>query len=137
MFEGEIGQVIDRLKALAAARARLEAEAADLLGEIERSGIHRGDGHASAKVMARHVGRLSGATAGCRERVARMMRDLPVLADAFRAGTIGVDQMHLLGRVHANARVRPFMPDAQDWFLKQARRLSCRREVQVDQDRGC
>ena len=124
MFEGGIEQAIERLRALDAARARLEAEAADLLAAIDAAGVYAVDGHSSAKVMARHVCRLAGSTAASRERVSKMMRDLPELADAFRAGTIGVDQMNLLGRVHRNARVRPHMADAQDWFLAIARRLS-------------
>ena len=124
MFDGGIEGMIERLQALDTARARLDAEAADLLAELDRSGVYAVDGHSSAKVMARHVSRLSGPTAASRERVSRMMRDLPELADAYRDGRIGVDQMHLLGRVHANARVRPFMVDAQDWFLRIAGRLS-------------
>ena len=124
MFDSGIDGMIERLKALDSVRARLDAEAADLLDELDRSGVYAVDGHSSAKVMARHVSRLSGPTAASRERVSRMMRDLPELADAYRDGRIGVDQMHLLGRVHANARVRVHMVDAQDWFLRAARRLS-------------
>ena len=93
MFEDGIEQAIERLRALDAARARLEAEAADLLAAVDAAGVHAVDGHSSAKVMARHVCRLAGSTAASRERASKMMRDLPELADAFRAGTIGVDQM--------------------------------------------
>lgn len=77
--------------------------------------------------MLRHVARLSSAAAANVERVGRLMRDLPELAAAFRAGTVGVDQMNLLGRIHRNSRVRGFMVDAQDWFLRGAQAWSYRR----------
>ena len=76
--------------------------------------------------MVRHVARLSGATAASRDRIAKTLRTLPEVAAAFRDGTIGTDQMALLGRVHANRRVRDFMVDAQEWFLRHARRMSYR-----------
>lgn len=36
-----------------------------------------------------------------------------MLADAFRAGEIGIDQMDLIARIHRNARVRTMLIDAQ------------------------
>ena len=49
---------------------------------------------------------------------------LPLVGAALRAGELGVDQFDLLGRIHANPRVRDHMADAQAWFLRLAARLS-------------
>ena len=49
MFEDGIEEAIERLQALDAARARLEAQAADLLAAVSDSGIYAVDGHSSAK----------------------------------------------------------------------------------------
>ena len=120
MFASVSHGVIDEITALETEARRIAARQADLLAELDRSGTFREDGHASAKVMVRHVGRLSAATASSRERISRAMRDLPVLAHAFRAGEIGVDQMDLIARIHRNARVRSMLVDAQTWFLQLA-----------------
>lgn len=125
MFD-DVAAVIEEIERLEIESRRLAARQVELLGEIELMGAHHADGHASAKVMVRHVARLSGATAASRDRIAKMMLTLPEVADAFRGGTIGTDQMALLGRVHANRRVRDFMVDAQGWFLRHARRMSYR-----------
>ncbi|MEM8707689.1 MAG: DUF222 domain-containing protein [Actinomycetota bacterium] len=122
MFVLDVKAAIDEIEALEHEARRLEARRAELFQELERSGVYGADGHASAKVMMRHVARLSGPSAASRQRVARMLRDLPLVHAALSAGRIGVDQVELLGRVHSNRRVRPFMPDAQDWFLGLARK---------------
>ncbi len=98
---------------------RLDAQVA-----IEHRGLHREDGHASAKVMVRHVAKLPNGEATVREQTVRMRRDLSEIATALGAGTLGVAQARLLAKVHANTRVRAAMVDAQPWFLSQAAALS-------------
>ena len=122
MFASDVHEVIDEITALEIEARRLAARQADLLAELDRSGLFHRDGHASAKVMVRHVGRLSSATASSRARISRAMGDLPEVADAFRAGEIGVDQMDLIARIHRNGRVRLLLIDAQTWFLELAQR---------------
>jgi hypothetical protein len=46
-----------------------------------------------------------------------MWPHLPEIGDALVAGELGVAQFDLLGRVHANPRVRHLMVDAQGWFV--------------------
>lgn len=72
---------------------------------IDRSGVHKGDGHASAKVMVRHGANLSRAEALRRQRAVRMGRDLPAVAAAHAEGRLGVPQVERIARVHANSRV--------------------------------
>ena len=91
---------------------------------LQRSGVHASDGYPSAKALTRHVARLSTGEAAARERGARLRLELPEVWGALAEGTLGIDQLDLLARIHANPRMREAMPAAQAWFLRQARRLS-------------
>jgi hypothetical protein len=114
------------LRELEVLRRRVDAAATGLVGAIDRDGLYVDDGHASATVMAKHHAKLSGGEAAAREKTARACRDLPKLADAWAHGEIGTDQMHLLGRVHANERVAPAMEARQDEFLADAETMSAK-----------
>jgi hypothetical protein len=105
-------------------RRRLGAVQIKLLADIESTGTFAEDGHGSAKVMTRHVAKLSNCGAAGRERGAKVQRDLPDIGRALGAGTLGLDQFDLLGRVHSNPRVREAMVEAQPWFLRIAAKLS-------------
>ena len=85
---------------------RLAAAQLDLLGEVTRRGLHRGDGHGSVKVWARHVANVSNLEAHRRAQAVRALADLPVVAEAVRAGRIGSCQVGAIARAHANERVR-------------------------------
>jgi hypothetical protein len=73
---------------------------------IDRRGLHKADGHASAKVMVRHVARLSDGEAARRALAVRMLRAMPAVAAAFAAGAIGACQVDRIARAYANPRVR-------------------------------
>lgn len=96
----------------------------DLLQLSEQSGLHYVDGHSSGKVFSRHVNKLSGGEAAGREKCRRMFAELTLVAEAYRAGSIGRDQVMLLGRVFSNPRVRGAMQGRQQRFIDDARRLS-------------
>ncbi|QXC63347.1 13E12 repeat family protein [Aquihabitans sp. G128] len=85
---------------------RLAALQVAVMGRIQERGLHRVDGHGSAKVLVRHVARLSDVEARRRWQVGRALRDLPVVAEAFGAGRVGVAQVERIARVWANPRVR-------------------------------
>ena len=110
-----------------AIKRRAHALSIDLLAVSEAEGLHYGDGHSSAMVMMRHVDKLSGGEASGRDKCRRMFAVLDVIADAYRTGGLGTDQVMLLGRVFANVRVRGAMVDRQDWFLDLAGRVSFKR----------
>ncbi len=80
----------------------------------------------SAKVMIRHLGRLSGAEANRRHKRVRMLRDLPTVAAAYGTGEVGSCQIDALARTHANPRVAQFMPAAEELLLEDARTHSFR-----------
>ena len=101
-------------------RRRLDALQAELFDSIDERCLHVADGHASTKVMMRHVGGLSRSEAAARHKTSRMLRALPQVAAAYRAGQIGTDHVRTLARVHANPRVRDAMEQRQVAFLKHA-----------------
>ncbi len=105
---------------------RARAVAVGVLDGVDRAGWHRVDGHASAKVMVRHVARLSDAEAGRRMRAAKALRDLPGVASAYRAGTVGSCQVDRVGRLHANPRVSAKVGAQDAALVKAACQLSYR-----------
>jgi Domain of unknown function (DUF222) len=98
----------------------------DLVDEIDRRRLHHADGHASAKIMIRHVCRLSTTEAARRARIAKANPELPMLAEAYRRGEIGDDQIDLVARVHANPRVREALVGFQADALRLAGSYSYR-----------
>ena len=121
---------------------RVAAAQTGLLEAIDRDGLFAPDGHASAKVMVRHHAKLSEGEARARTRTVDACRDLPAVAEAWKAGRVGIAQMRVIGEVHANPRVRPAVEARQQRLLDDARRMSARRFSQttrawarlVDQD---
>ncbi|MEO9220745.1 MAG: HNH endonuclease signature motif containing protein [Mycobacteriaceae bacterium] len=105
---------------------RLRAQQVAVVEAIDRGGLHRVDGHGSAKVMVRHVARLSSGEAHRRASAARALRDLPAVAEAFRAGRIGSCQVERIARVHANERVRCALVDNEGSFAREAAMVSFR-----------
>jgi hypothetical protein len=54
----------------------------------------------------------------------RACRALPNVRSEFQAGRVGSDQIRLLGKVHANPRVRGEMPANEAWFLRKQKQHS-------------
>jgi len=96
---------------------RLQAAQVALLDAVDRSGVYSVDGHFSAKVMVRHHAQLSGAESAQRQRLMRAMRDLPVIADAYRTGSIGTCQARLIAKVWSNPRVRTALALCEHEFV--------------------
>jgi hypothetical protein len=109
------------IRSVESAGRRMAAVQAELVAVVRQRCLHHWDGHTSAKVMVRREADLSGPEATARDKTATMLLELDKIREALRAGDIGVDQVRLLARTHANRRVRHFMADAQDWFLEMAR----------------
>jgi len=104
--------------------ARLEAQSAALLGEIERRGIpvEEGFGSSTGWLMAR-----SGDPAAvCRSQVqvARSLRSMPLTGEAFARGELSEPRVRLLASAH------DFSPELfsrdESLLVTQARRLSAR-----------
>ena len=114
---------VGAIAAVESAGRRLAAVQAELVRVLDSRAQFAADGHGSAKVMVRHVAKLSGGEAASRAKTAKMLTDLDAVAARFRAGDLGVDQVRVLAKVHANPRVRHHMHEAQRWFIKIANRL--------------
>ena len=130
-FSGATGpELLAAMPELIRVGRRLGAVEAKVLDEVDRQRVYAPDGHLSAKVMVRHVGQLPGFEAHRRWQTVRMLRDLPLVAEAYEAGEIGTGQVEELARTHANPRVRHLMADAQGLLLEDAQ-SSTFREFQV------
>lgn len=77
-----------------------------LVGEIDRDRWYQADGHASAKAMVRCAANLSGPEAFRLGQSSKVLAALPVVAEAFGQGTIGIGQVERLARTYGNRRVR-------------------------------
>ena len=118
--DAEVRALVSELEVQA---RKLAAAQLAVMDEVDARRLYEADGHFTAKVMIRHMGRLSCGEAAGREKARRMLAQLGEIADAYTEGTIGTEQVRLLGRVFANRRVAPFMDDQQGWFIHQARVL--------------
>jgi hypothetical protein len=99
---------------------RVGAAQVDAMEALDKSQQYLIDGHTSAKVMVRHVGRLSAGEAAARDRCAQAGRDLPGLADAHRAGEVSSCGVRRIARVHANKRVREQLAACEALFVEHA-----------------
>jgi hypothetical protein len=115
--------VVGELEVVARRVRALQVEALD---QIDQRGLHRVDGHASAKVLVRHAAQLSNAEAARRAGAARALRDLPAVREAFRFGQVGSDQVDRIARAHANVRVRGHLGDQDGALVAHARASSYR-----------
>lgn len=95
-----------------------------VLGDVQRRGLHRHDGMASAKVMMRHCCKVSDEQARRWEMIRRALTDLPRVEGAYGDGRIGTGQVALIARVHGNVRVRSALVAEDEALVRLAERLS-------------
>ena len=105
---------------------RLDAARAALVGSIQRQVLHTADGHGSAKIMVRHVARLTEAEALARAKTARLAADVPKVTAAWQAGEVSTCAVRSLGRVDANPRVAAALRQRDDEFLADAQTMSAK-----------
>jgi len=85
---------------------QVDAARVRALRELDDSGLWAVDGHMSAKVMVRHVAKVSSVEAFRRHRASTALRHMGLLDEAYRNGEVGTDQVQRLARLYANRRVR-------------------------------
>ncbi|MGZ0229230.1 MAG: DUF222 domain-containing protein [Acidimicrobiales bacterium] len=112
------------IRTLEKQQRRLSAAGIELLRSIDNQRLHFSDGHHSAKVMMRHNAKLSAATSLRRDRCRQVLDAMPQIAAAFEAGQIGMDQVALLGKVHANRRIRYLLTERDAAFAQIAKGAS-------------
>ncbi len=97
---------------------------ARLVGEIDRRGLHRADGHKSVRAFVGWAADLSSGDATKRARAARVLRDMPHVAAAVAAGSISVSTLDRIGVTHANTRVRDQLVASEDHLAVVAAAIS-------------
>ena len=128
---GEARALIVEMEGL---RRRADAAALSLQASIQRRGLHRADGHRSAKAMVRHVARLSPAEAAARARWVDALAELPSVDSAYAAGVLPTCALDRIGRLHANPRVRYALPRIEADLVTAAQTLPAKRfEAKVSQ----
>jgi hypothetical protein len=112
---------IRRLQAVQAARVRV----------VETSGSYGDDQFLSVTSWAQGVLNSARDTATAVVRSGRLLVDLPILGAAVNAGSVGSDQLRLLGRLHANDRCRPQLAEFDQILTDAACALTLRQFRQV------
>ena len=115
--------LIDVLKELEVERRQLEGSIARVVAAAEYTGCFAEDGHRSVRGWIMASTNCSLGEALGRARTARMLRQLPECRARFDAGEVGVDQVRLLARVHANPRCADQLPESEASLVDHARRL--------------
>ena len=114
-------EVMRLLRSVEGLRRRFDHATDRVVGHLDATGKHGADGHKTAKSAVKHLGRLPGAEAHARVRVARALRMLPAVAAAYEGGHIPTASVRAIASVAANPRVQPFLDDMVDKiFAEQA-----------------
>ena len=114
---GQIERAIRKLDALAVA----------VVDAVDRSDLHRQDGHGSAQTWLAYTCRTSRADAGRRLALAAMFRKLPITAEKYRAGELGREQAATLAQACGNPRYGHLVIDSIEALLADERTLDARR----------
>ena len=114
----EWARVDQKLRGIAARRAALDAEEANLLRYAEELKLWRGWGFGSMLEYMERVMGYAPRTATERLRVARTLTELPLIAEALEQGALAHSAVRELSRVA--------VPDTEDAWLEAARGKSLR-----------
>jgi hypothetical protein len=104
-------------------RRRLEARIAAVVDVADRRGTVLEDGHRTVRGWMLAITNCSAAEATARMRTARLLRNLPECRKRLAAGEIGVDQVRLLAKVHANPRCADQLPASEALLVEHAQVL--------------
>ncbi len=113
-------QLAERMRSEDRALAALEAGFIDDVITGLHGSVWTHDGHLSINAWLRATTRWSDARIGRCVRNARLCRDAPAVLDALREGRITIDRVDVLGRAHANPRVRDQLVGYVDDFIDHA-----------------
>lgn len=120
---GLSGGDLDRaLVELESARRRLEATFVAVIDRADITKHYANDGHASARGWVRALTDSSPVETQRRLQSMRALRELPDVAAALAAGTIGVEHVRDIAKVHANTRVHDLVVEGDAALVDHARR---------------
>lgn len=99
---------------------RMESSFTDVLDVVDRKAEFRADGHASVKGWYLAHTNDAPVEAFRKVRTMRALRTLPAVRDGLRSGEIGVAQVRVIAKMHANPRVREDLPAAESQIVDNA-----------------
>jgi hypothetical protein len=106
------GAALDQaLVDLEVARRKIEAAYVAVLDRADHSGHFRNDGHASVRGWSMALTNSSPVETKRRLQTMRALRDLPEAGHHLADGTIGVEQVREIAKLHANPRLRDLIVD--------------------------
>lgn len=118
---GLSGADLDRaLVELESARRIVEAAYVAVLDRADSTGHFRNDGHASVRGWSMALTNSSPTETKRRLQTMRALRDLPEARRELAAGTIGVDQVREIAKLHANPRLRELVIDGDTRLVAHA-----------------
>lgn len=103
---GDVSSALDLSRRAERLSRKLLSVQIGVLAAVEDSGVHRSDGHASARVFTAHATHLSEPLAKRRDQARRMLAAMPALAAGLAAGLLGPCQIDRASRVFVNPRVQ-------------------------------
>lgn len=104
-------------------RRQVEATIVDVVGHCDATSHYLVDGHRSVKGWAMARTNCSPGEALRRHQTARALRQLPVVADDFHEGRVGVAQVHEIARLGSNPRCSDQLPGSEQVLLDAAHEL--------------
>ncbi len=113
----ELDQVLVELEVL---RRQLEATAVAVLDRADATRRFATDGHASVRGWAIALTNSSPAETRRRLQTMRALRELPVAERQLADGSIGVEQVREIAKLHANPRLRELVVDGDERLTRHA-----------------
>jgi hypothetical protein len=101
----------------------VQAAKLGVIDHADREGRFLADGHRNSAAWTRAVTNCSPGESRKRVRASRALGDLALFRAALREGTVGVDQVNEIARLHANPRCGSQVADSEAIFLDAARQL--------------
>ncbi len=101
----------------------VEATLLDVIDVADQRGIYADDGHATVRQWVQTLTNCSRTEATRRVQSMRALRDLELLRSRLRAGEVGVDQVRVIAKVHANRRCTTQLPHSEPLLVDHAMRL--------------
>ena len=101
-------------------RRKLEAAYVAVLDRADASGRFRSDGHASVRGWTIALTNSSPVETRRRLQTVRALRDLPEAGRHLAEGSIGVDQVREIAKLHANPRLRQLVIDGDARLVRHA-----------------
>ncbi|HZB43234.1 MAG TPA: DUF222 domain-containing protein [Ilumatobacter sp.] len=102
---------------------KIHAAKLDVINHADREARFLADGHRNSAAWTRAVTNCSPSESRKRVRGARALRELAMFREALHVGSVGVDQLNEVARLHANPRCGREVAGSEQILLDAARQL--------------